>query len=134
MNIIERKLIDLKSIKGIENLTDCIWIGIAVPDKLDIKVQIECSFKVNDNKLVGHMDVNDEGEILRIDLEGGIIKLPFIIFDYCSTNPEIVNYGRIMYRINDKWDRLDGKVVGYSGERDFFVNATHDLKKILRNG
>ena len=36
-----------------------------------------------------------------------------------------------MYKINEKWDRLEGKVIGYSGERDFLVNATHDLKKIL---
>jgi hypothetical protein len=131
MNITERKFIDLKTIDGIKNLTDCNWKGIAVPDKLDIKIEIKCSFKVIDKKLVGFMNVNDEGEVLRIDLEGGIIKLPFIIFDYCSTNPEIVNYGRIMYKINEKWDRLEGKVVGYSGERDFFVNASHDLKKIL---
>ncbi|MFO7867894.1 MAG: hypothetical protein R6U95_01175 [Bacteroidales bacterium] len=131
MNITESKFIDLKIIDGIENLTNCNWIGIAIPDKLDIKVQIKCSFKVIDNRLVGYMDVNDEGEVLRIDLEGGIIKPPFIIFDYCSTNPEIVNYGRIMYKINEKWNKLEGKVVGYSGERDFFVNATHDLKKIL---
>jgi hypothetical protein len=80
--------------------------------------------------IVGEMEVDDEGDILRIALEGGIIRLPFIILDYYSTNPAIINYGRIMYKINNDWDKLIGRVVGYSGERDFFVNASHDLERI----
>ena len=76
------------------------------------------------------MEVDDEGDILRISLEGGIIKLPFIVFDYCSTNPEIINYGRVMYKIGNNWDELEGRVVGYSGERDFFVIGRTELKRV----
>jgi hypothetical protein len=127
MNILEKNFINLSSVDKISLLIDNDWTGKAFPEGKDINIQLKCRFELDLNRIIGYMDVDDEGDILSIKLEGGIIKLPFLIFDYFSTNPNIINYGRIMYEINNDWNQLIGRVVGYSGERDFFVIAKHEL-------
>jgi hypothetical protein len=127
MNIIEQHFLDLKHIDKLSLLINSRWIGKAYPENTNLNIRLNCKFEQIDNKIIGFMDVDDEGEILIIKLEGGIVQLPFLIFDYFSTNPLITNYGRIMYEINDNWTELNGRVVGFSGERNLLVIAKHEL-------
>ena len=127
MNILEQHFLDLQLIDKLSLLINSRWIGKAYRENTNLNIQLNCTFEQIDNKIIGYMDVNDEGELLSIKLEGGIVQLPFLIFDYFSTNPLIINYGRIMYEINESWTALNGRVVGFSGERNLFVIAKHEL-------
>jgi hypothetical protein len=119
--------LDLSEVDGIDNLFTGEWVGRTYPEGADINVTLKGSFRRDHQIISGYVDVNDEGALLRIELRGGIIQLPYIVLDYLSTDPSIVNYGRIMYKIEDDCTALRGRILGFSGERDFLVVALSEL-------
>ena len=110
------------------------WRGVTKqaegPAGEPIEVQLYVEFKISWRRIRAEARVVGGGTELHIQSRGGFINDEYMVLNYRSRDPAIVNFGTGLLRLHANGKRMSGLVVGYGSEREGMIHGQVEYEKI----